>query len=184
MPSFNDLCTNTLPEGVYKVQVTDITIKKSAKDAETNDLVVHYMITEGPLAKKTLVDTIYEKSFSWRLKPFLEACGIDLNREFATTKELFEYCVSNVKGKVIMIELGTRMYNGAKYNNINKFSPLPGSTTSADEVANLVNKLGIGDVPTSLIVNETPITSPKDNEDVVAEPKVDFSLNLDDESIF
>ena len=174
MPSFNDLCVNTLPDGVYKAQVTDINLKVSKNSDTSNDLVVHYTIVEGPLAKKTLIDTIFEKTFSWRLKPFLEACGLDMNKEFATSKELFNYGLSTAKGKIIMIEVGTRMYNGTKYNNVTGFSALPGSTTTADEVADIVKDLNIP-TATDTIVLSKEMNSPE----IVDEPKLEF--NMDDE---
>lgn len=184
--NFNDLCSNVLPDGTYKVMINDIKIKRSTKNENGNDLQVNYTITEGPLAKRTLIDTIYEKSFSFRLKPFLEACGIDTAREFASTKELFDYGINNAKGKIIMIELGSRVYNGVKYNDIKGFSALPGSTTSADEVADLVSKFNFGKVemkenkePEVKIIDPNP-------QDVIKEPKVDFNLddNNDDDEVF
>lgn len=178
MPSFNELCSNTLPEGVYKVQVTDIKIK-TANGTPTNNLIVNYTVVEGEYSKRTLVDTIYEKAFTFRLKPFLEACGVDLNREFDNNKELFNYGISNAKGKIIMIEVGTRMYNGNKYNDIKSFSALPGSTTSASEVSELVKAL---DIDKANFKTENKEEEVKLSEDVVEEPKLDFSF--DDEDLF
>ena len=183
MTSFNSLCSNTLPDGTYKVQITDITFKRSNTNEDSNNLVVHYMITEGPLAKKTLIDTIFEKTFSWRLKPFLEACGIDTAREFATTKELFNYGISNAKGKIIMIEVGTRMYNGTKYNDVKNFAALPGSTTSASEVADLMGKFNFNDTEIK-DVKETPQLSNTEVKDVISEPKIDFNLDDEGEEIY
>ena len=133
--SFNRICSNVIPAGTYKVQITDVKFKTSATGAASNDIQVHYAIVEGAYAKRTFIDTLYEKAFSFRLKPFLKACGIDMAREFDTARELYEYGIREAKGKVIMVELGTRTYNGNEYNDVKSFAPLPGSTTSAEDVA-------------------------------------------------
>ena len=103
--SFSNVCRNVLPAGTYKVQISDIKFKSN--DKGTYNMEVHYVVVDGAYEKRTLIDTIYEKSFSFRLKPFLTALGIDLAREFETAKELYEYGVRAAKGKIIMAEFGT-----------------------------------------------------------------------------
>lgn len=130
--SFSNVCRNVLPAGTYKVQISDIKFKSN--DKGTYNMEVHYVVVEGAYEKRTLIDTIYEKSFSFRLKPFLTAVGIDLAREFETAKELYEYGVRAAKGKVIMAEVGVRVYNGNEYNEVKTWAPVPSSTTSIDDV--------------------------------------------------
>ena len=132
--SFDKVCSNTVPKGVYKAQIEDITFKTSTTGETSNDMVVRYRITEGEFAKRTVIDTIYEKAFSFRLKPFLKAAGVDTAREFETARELYTYGIREAKGKVVMITVGTREYNGNTYNNIDAVAPLPSSTTSAEDV--------------------------------------------------
>lgn len=134
--SFNKVCSNVIPKGTYKAQITDIKFKTSSSSETSYDMEVRYAISEGTYAKRTLVDFISEKAFSFRLKPFLTAIGADLNREFSSIKELYEYGISTAKNKFVMIEVGTRTYNGNEYNNIVTWAPLPGSSTSIDDVLN------------------------------------------------
>ena len=132
--SFSSVCSNVLPAGTYKVQISEIKFKES-KDRETSyNMEVHYVVADGPFAKRTVIDTIYEKAFAFRLKPFLTAVGIDMSREFETAKELYEYGVRSAKGKFVLVEVGVRVYNGNEYNEIKTWAPLPGSTTTADDV--------------------------------------------------
>ena len=132
--SFDKVCSNVIPKGTYKAQISDITFKTSTTGETSNDMVVRYVITEGEFAKRTVIDTIYEKAFSFRLKPFLKAAGVDTAREFDTAKELYNYGIREAKGKAVMIEVGTRDYNGNTYNQINSVAPMPSSTTSAEDV--------------------------------------------------
>lgn len=134
--SFNKVCSNVVPKGTYKAQITDIKFKTSSSSETSYDMEVRYAISEGAYAKRTLVDFMSEKAFSFRLKPFLTAIGADLNREFSSIKELYEYGISTAKNKFVMIEVGTRTYNGNEYNNIVTWAPLPGSSTSIDDVLN------------------------------------------------
>lgn len=134
--SFNKVCSNVIPKGTYKAQITDIKFKTSASSETSYDMEVRYAIAEGAYAKRTIVDFMSEKAFSFRLKPFLTAIGADLNREFASMRELYEYGISTAKDKFVMIEVGTRTYNGNEYNNIVTWAPLPGSSTSVEDVLN------------------------------------------------
>ena len=132
--SFNNVCRNTLPAGTYEVQVSEVKIKGKPEQGVNYNLEVHYTVTKGAYAKRTLIDTIFEKSFSFRLKPFLGAVGIDFNREFDTAKELYEYGAKMAKGKTILVEVGERTYNGNVYNEVKSWSPMPSSTTSVEDV--------------------------------------------------
>src|SRR5574344_1056464 len=137
MVSFNDICSSVIPAGTYKVQLVDIKFKTSSTGAASNDLVCKYMILEGPQAKKSVMDTIYEKAFSFRLKPFLKAAGVDTAKEFSNAKELYSYGIKASKGKIFNIELGIRKYNGNDYNQVNAFIPLPSSTSTAKDVSEI-----------------------------------------------
>jgi hypothetical protein len=139
--SFNNVCRNTLPAGTYEVQINEVKIKGTPEKGALYNLEVHYVVSKGAYAKRTLVDTIYEKAFSFRLKPFLSAVGIDLNREFDTAKELYEYGAAMAKGKTILVEVGERTYNGNVYNEVKTWSPLPSSTTSVDDVISEFNTI-------------------------------------------
>lgn len=130
--SFSNVCRNVLPAGTYKVQISDIKFKSN--DKGTYNMEVHYVVAEGAYEKRTFIDTLYEKSFSFRLKPFLTAIGIDLAREFETAKELYEYGVRAAKGKIIMAEVGVRTYNGNEYNEVKTWAPVASSTTTIDDV--------------------------------------------------
>jgi hypothetical protein len=132
--NFNKLCSNVIPVGKYKVQVTDIKFKANSMGESSKDIVVNYTIVDGPAAKRTLMDTIYEKSFSFRLKPFLTACKVDLNREFTTAEELYKYGFAAAKNKIILMDITVRTYNGKEYNNVDNWYPLPDSSTSSEDV--------------------------------------------------
>jgi hypothetical protein len=62
------------------------------------------------------------------------ACGIDMNREFTSARELYEYGIKAAKGKIILADIIIKPYNGQEYNNIKDYAPLPGSTTSVEDV--------------------------------------------------
>lgn len=132
--SFSKLCANTIPVGTYKAQITDIKFKESNDHSTQYNMEVHYVVSDGPFAKRTFIDTIYEKAFSFRLKPFLNAVGIDMAREFATAKELYDYGVREAKGKFLMVDLGIRTYNGNEYNEVKGWAPLASSSTTAEDV--------------------------------------------------
>ena len=132
--SFSKVCSNVLPAGIYKAQISDVRFKSSSDGSTQYNMEVRYVISEGPYAKRTVVDTIYEKAFSFRLKPFLTAIGIDMAREFETAKELYNYGICESKDKFVMIEVGVRTYNGNEYNEIRTWAPVASSTTTADEV--------------------------------------------------
>ena len=132
--SFNKVCSSVLPKGTYKVQITDIKFKTSSTGISSNDMVVHYTVAEGPCAKRTLNETISEKAFSFKLKPFLQAIGLDCNREFPTAKELYEWGIKEAKGRFLLVEVSIREYNGVEYNNITDYKAIPGSTTTTEEV--------------------------------------------------
>jgi hypothetical protein len=169
--SFNKVCSNTIPEGNYKAQVTDVKFKTSSTGESSNDLVVHLTITDGAYAKKVIVDTIFEKTFSWRLKPFLIACGIDMNKEFTSAKELYEYGIRAAKGKTVLVNIIIRPYNGVDYNNVKDYAPIPGSTTSVDDVmaefeapmSVISDKPTVDEIP-DLGAMEAPVASVSDDD--------------------
>ena len=134
--SFNKICSSVIPAGTYECQISDIKFKTNPDGSMSNNMEVHYIITKGTYAKRTLIDTIYEKAFSFRLKPFLKAVGVDMAREFSSAKELYDYGIREAKGKTLILEVSTRTYNGNEYNDVKSFSALPSSSTSADEVLN------------------------------------------------
>lgn len=163
--SFNKVCSNTVPKGTYKAQITDIKFKTSSSSETSYDMEVKYTIAEGTFAKRIITDFMSEKAFSFRLKPFLTAVGADLNREFDSAKELYEYGITTAKGKFLMIEVGTRTYNGNEYNNIVTWAPLPGSSTSVEDVLNEF-EASPEFVPERPTVSDIPDVSSDDTEPV------------------
>lgn len=133
MYSFNKICSNILPAGTYKMQVTDI--KYHSPDKAARDMDINLTVISGAYEKRTLRDFMSEKAFSFRLKPFLTACGVDLNREFDTEDQLYKYAMSECTGKTVMVTVGTREYNGNEYNNVSQYAALTGSTASMEDVA-------------------------------------------------
>ena len=169
--SFNKVCSNVIPEGTYKAIISDVKFRTSSTGETFNDLQVHLTIADGAFAKKTLIDTIYEKAFSFRLKPFLNACNVDMSREFATAKELYEYGINSAKGKTVLVEVIIKPYAGVDYNNVKSYAPIPGSTTSLDDVMEefnapmeaLTEKPTIGDIP-DLSEMEAPVAEVSDDD--------------------
>lgn len=154
--SFNDLCSNLIPDGRVKAQVTDLKFKVTATGESSNDIQVTFTIVEGPAAKKVHTETLYEKAASFRLKPFLVACKVDMNRQFATKEELYQFGLKEAKGKIIMIDIGHKTYNGKDYNEIKEFLPLPGSTSTADEA---LAEFGATEVKSEVKIASAPVTS-------------------------
>ena len=128
--SFKTLCSNLIPVGKYKAQVTDMKFAAGA----TKSILVTLTIVEGPYAKRVHIETIPEKAYSFRLMPVLKACKVDINREFATAEELYKFGFASAKGKTIMIGMGIRTYNGQDYNNVTDFAPIADSVTSIEDV--------------------------------------------------
>ena len=182
--NFNQLCSNVLPVGTYKVQITDIKFKTSGTGVTSNDMVVTYQVVDGPHVKKTIKDTIYEKAFSFRLKPFLQAVGVDTAREFNTTQELYAYGIKEAKGKILMIDVTVRKYNGSDYNDIKSFKPLPGSTTTTNEVLDAFDSFGIEpDKPYATDIN--PVSVGNDIElDITEDTNLVNTSELDTSDIF
>ena len=172
--SFKTVCSNLVPVGTYKAQVTDI---KFAAGGSKNVLVT-LTIAEGAYAKRTQIETIGEKAYSFRLMPLLKACKVDVDREFATAEELFKFGFSAAKGKFLTITMGTRTYNGTEYNTVTDFAPLADSTVSADEVT-----ASFGENPQ---VNAAPVLDGNVDEEIIIpedvpaanEPSLD--INTDD----
>ena len=170
--SFNKVCSNTIPKGTYKAQITDIKFKTSGSTEASYDMEVRYTISEGAYAKRVITDFMSEKAFSFRLKPFLTAIGADLNREFSSMKELYEYGIATAKNKFVMIEVDTRTYNGNEYNNIVTWAPLPGSATSVEDVLNEFNtspdltptKPTIADIPDISSDDVEPLANVNDED--------------------
>lgn len=168
--SFNDMCSNVLPEGVYKVVVTDIK-RKVVNNAQTEDLIAHYTVVDGKFAKKTLIDNFYRNAFSFRLLPFLNAVDVDTNKEFATTNELLSYGIQNAKNKELMVEVSIKTYNNNKYNEVKTYSKIPGSVTSVEEIAaafgNNTEEFNV-DLKTDIKTEHTAVET--------NEPILDFSM--------
>ena len=173
--SFNKVCSNVIPVGTYKAQIADIKFKTSGTATESYDMQVTYTIIEGPYAKKNVIDTIYEKAFS-----FLKACDVDVAKEFTTAKELYNYGIKEAKGKILMLELTTREYNGQLYNNVKGWAYIPGSSTTESEV---LKAFGDEELAPE-VAPETPtiadVAEPVANTDS-SEPNLD--INLDDVDI-
>lgn len=136
MYSFKKVTNNVIPKGTYKAQVTDVKFANADLSNGHFDMKVTYTISEGEYKNRTITDFMSEKAFSFRLKPFLTALGVDMDREFNTARELYEWGSNEAKGKFAMIEVGTRDYQGNEYNSINGWSALPGSTSSVEDVLN------------------------------------------------
>ena len=169
--SFKTLCSNLIPVGKYKAQVTDMKFAAGG----SKSILVTLTIVEGPYAKRVHIETIPEKAYSFRLMPVLKACKVDVDREFATAEELYKFGFASAKGKTIIINMGIRTYNGQEYNNVTDFSPLPDSTVSADDVA-----ISFGENPEvkgksldGIFEEETVI---HDNTPTADEPSLDIDL--------
>lgn len=165
--SLKSLCSNVLPAGTYKVVVEDVKLKVGEGGVKTSDLQVFYRVTDGVNKGKGLVETISENTFSWKLSPFLQATGLDMNREFSTKDEMMDYIVKAAKGAVIMAEVVIKQYNGNDLNNIKSYSPLPGSSTTTEDVLADLNiepikgeKPHIDDLPTSPEASDADIIEP------------------------
>jgi hypothetical protein len=166
------VCSNTIPKGTYKAQITEIKFKTSSSSETSYDMEVSYTIAEGAFAKRVVKDFMSEKAFSFRLKPFLTAIAADLNREFDSVRELYEYGIATAKGKFVMVEIGTRTYNGNEYNNIVTWAPLPGSSTSVDDVLNefksspelTPDKPTISDIPSFGADEAEPVAEVSDDD--------------------
>lgn len=122
--------------GRYRMNISDIKRKTSGTEADEFDLMVIYRCTEGPMKGKTIPDTMYRKSFGFRLLPFLTALGLDTNREFSTVDALMDYGIKAAIGREVYVDLQNREYNGNKYNDIKTWAAVPTSvSTTADVLA-------------------------------------------------
>ena len=171
--SLKALCSNLIPVGKYNAQVTDMKFAAGG----SKSILITLTIAEGPYAKRVHIETIPEKAYSFRLMPFLKACKVDVDREFATAEEMYKFAFASAKGKTVVIDMGIRTYNGQEYNNITDFSPLPDSTVSVEDVA-----ASFGETPEvkgssldGMVEEETNIP---DNTPGADEPELD--INLDD----
>jgi hypothetical protein len=165
--SFKNLTSNVLPAGIYQVVLDDIKFKTSSSGESTQNLVCVFKVAKGPHAGRTLVHTIYEKAFSFRLGGFLRAAEVDMNKEFTTVQELYEYGIKAAKGKQLNIEVTIRPYNGVDYNDVAKFMPMTTSSTSAKDIADAFSDVKI------------PAKTPKTKEEVVDEDLPSFKDDLD-----
>lgn len=166
--SLKSLCSNILPAGTYKVIVEDIKYK-NVEGVTTSDLQVYYRVTEGSKKGSSLVETIGEQTFNFKLAPFAKATGLDMNREFPTTKELLDYVIKSAKSAVLMVEVIIKTFNENDYNNIKSYIALPGSSTTAEDV--------LADFNIEPIKGEKPhlddLPFPETNAQPSVEPKID-----------
>ena len=180
--SFRKLCSNLIPTGKYKAQITDVKFKTNSLGECSKDILVVYTIIEGEYAKKTVMDTIYEKAYDFRLMPFLTACKVDVNREFATAEEMFKFGLKEAKNKIVMIDISVKTYNGKDYNNITNIYPIAGSTVTAEDVA-----ADFGDIPdlagNTLVIPEEKTSVFAEPAMKADEPALDIDLNISDEDL-
>lgn len=187
--SFNRYCSDNLPAGKYKAVVTAAKFRMGADGGATKDIAVTYTVAEGTYAKRVFSDTIFEKAHSFRLRPFLQACGVDISREFNSMEEMFQYGMKEVVGKTIMVDVSIRTYNGREYNNVDGWSALPGSTTGVDDVLAEFGEDPTVKAETSVTTNdpkaEAKLKAAKKAEaaptaEAPAEPKLSFDVAEDD----
>ena len=171
--SLKTLCSNLIPVGKYKAQVTDMKFAAGG----SKSILITLTISEGAFSKRVHIETIPEKAYSFRLMPFLKACKVDVDREFKTAEEMYKFAFASAKGKTIIIGMGIRTYNGQEYNNVTDFSPLPDSTVSVEDVAASFgeNPEVKGNSLEGMVEEETNIP---DNTPAADEPELD--INLDD----
>lgn len=176
MYSFKNLCTNVVPKGTYKATIEKMEFVPSAKDPSIYNAKVTCRISEGTQAKRTVLDTI-STAFPTKLQSFLKSAGVDMNKEFATMQEMYNYGIKAGVGKSVMIDVSIRKYNGNDYNQIDDYKPLPGSTTSAADVAAAFGDLNVDMevAPEKATVADLAIATEDATDD---EPTLD--INLDD----
>lgn len=128
------LGSRVYPKGTYNVVVDSVKIKENRKDASLKDLMVVFKITDGTHKDKTIVETIYNGAFEFRLAPFAKAIDADLEREFSSMDELLEYVAEKAQGTALTIDLIITSYNGNEYNSVHNFIKGNKSVTSEEEV--------------------------------------------------
>lgn len=178
--------TNWKP-GKYKARITDVKKKTSGTVTDEFDIGVVYTVVEGPMTGKVLHDTIYSKAFGFRLSPFMQAAGLDINREFKTADELIAYGIKEAKDRILFIDLENKEYNGKTYTNIKTWESIPTSISTAEEVmAEFDLKTDAAKELTDKLkesIKDEKGTPPSDEDDspFPEVPTVDF--NLDDFSV-
>lgn len=181
MINFDKLCSNLIPDGRVKAQVTDVKFKVNALGESSSDMVVTYTIVDGPYAKRVITDTIYEKAFSFRLKPFLVACKVDTAREFETKEELYKFGLAAAKGQILYLDLGHRTYGGKDYQEVKDFIPLEDSTTSAEDV---LASFGTSAEAKGDSITEPAVEAPADEGTPLSnEPELDVDIDLKDDDL-
>jgi len=175
--SFGKLLVTLVPNGTYKAEVSKMEFTQSKTNAEQYNCKVTLVIKEGTYAKRTILDTISTAYIS-KFKSILTAVGVDLNKEYATMDEMYKAGAKQAVGKEIMIKVSSKTYNGNDYNQVDDYSPIPGSTTSAAEVLKDFNldetpnlKPEIKDVK----VEEKPVA---EASDTIEAPSIDIDLDI------
>lgn len=162
---------NLLPVGNYKAVVQEIKFKDAT--GAKKDIMISLRFTEGKYAGRTMMDTIYEGAFGFRLKPFLGAVGVDLNKTYTTAAELYAYVLGYAKDKEVMVEIGTRTYQEREFNEIKKYTAIPGSVTSVDAV---IENLKVN----PSLQPEKPTLEDVDTGDASASIDLDINVDADD----
>jgi len=181
--SFNKLLVSLVPNGTYKAEVSKVEFVQSKNNAEQYNCRVTLTIKEGTYAKRTVLDTISTAYIS-RFKQFLQSAKVDLNKEYSTINELFNAGAKAATGKELMIKVSSKTYNGNDYNQVDEYTPIPGSTTTAAEVLKeftLDSAEVKPEVTPEVAVNVT--TEPSEVAAVNApvedvEPQIDIDLNI------
>ena len=176
--SFNKLLVSLVPNGTYKAEVSKVEFVQSKNNAEQYNCKVTLAIKEGTYAKRTVLDTISTAYIS-RFKQFLQAAKVDLNKEYSTINELFNAGVKGATGKELMIKVSSKTYNGNDYNQIDEYTPIPGSTTTAAEVLKEFTLEAKPEVAPEVKVEvaEQPVEAVAEPvEDT--EPQIDIDLNI------
>lgn len=173
--SFKNLLTNVVPKGTYKFSVEKMEFVPSTKDPSIYNAKVTLRITEGTQAKRTVLDTI-STAFPTKLSAFLKAAGVDMAKEFATMQEMYAYGIKEAVGKTLMADISIRKYNGNDYNQVDDYKPLPGSSTSAEDVLKTFGDVsGVEMAPAKPTLEDLEVSAP---EETAEEPAID--INLDD----
>lgn len=174
--SFNKLLVSLVPNGTYKAEVSKVEFVQSKNNAEQYNCKITLTIKEGTYAKRTVLDTISTAYIS-KFKQFLQAAKVDLNKEFSTINELFNAGVKAATSKELMIKVSSKTYNGNDYNQVDEYTPISGSTTTAAEVLKEFTLNSEPEVKPEITVTE--VEKPAEAAPVAdAEPQIDIDLNI------
>ena len=161
--------TRPLADGWYDVRVT----KAEATEASTGSpmIKVQFQVIDGPQAGRMLFTNLVLSENAFALSLFfkrMDALGLDgaffdsLTGADSDPAQGLPIVANNLVGRLVSVELGTRVYQGTERNEVNNYRKFNGQVSGLVQPPNMVggatNGAPVPSLPTSAQGTQTGMT--------------------------